>query len=186
MSSTKTRRIVAVVLIAAVLAVLGILYFSMETPAAVETEFDAWEYIDAYDKEVDHDADFGENLAAALCVVRSEVKVYGTWFALLPPVIAIALALLTKEVYSSLFIGIPVSYTHLTFGNRCAQRIPSLPCPLRQLGEPLELVLQLDDRNSGNDDIRKQERAENRQQDPPHGAVYVAQQERKHRENKKQ
>ena len=106
MSSTKTRRIVAVVLIAAVLAVLGILYFSMETPAAVETEFDAWEYIDAYDKEVDHDADFGENLAAALCVVRSEVKVYGTWFALLPPVIAIALALLTKEVYSSLFIGI--------------------------------------------------------------------------------
>ncbi|MBP3704328.1 MAG: Na+/H+ antiporter NhaC family protein, partial [Clostridia bacterium] len=32
--------------------------------------------------------------------------VYGTWFALLPPVIAIALALLTKEVYSSLFIGL--------------------------------------------------------------------------------
>ena len=33
---------------------------------------------------------------------------YGTFWALLPPIIAIALALLTKEVYSSLFIGILV------------------------------------------------------------------------------
>lgn len=31
---------------------------------------------------------------------------YATIWALLPPVIAIALALITKEVYSSLFIGI--------------------------------------------------------------------------------
>ena len=31
---------------------------------------------------------------------------YGTAWALLPPVIAIALALITKEVYSSLFVGI--------------------------------------------------------------------------------
>lgn len=33
---------------------------------------------------------------------------YATIWALLPPVIAIALALITKEVYSSLFIGILV------------------------------------------------------------------------------
>ena len=33
-------------------------------------------------------------------------KVYSTVWALLPPVIAIALALITKEVYSSLFVGI--------------------------------------------------------------------------------
>ena len=33
---------------------------------------------------------------------------YGTFWALLPPIIAIALALITKEVYSSLFIGIVV------------------------------------------------------------------------------
>ena len=32
--------------------------------------------------------------------------VYATIWALVPPVIAIALALITKEVYSSLFIGI--------------------------------------------------------------------------------
>ena len=33
-------------------------------------------------------------------------KIYATAFALLPPVIAIGLALITKEVYSSLFVGI--------------------------------------------------------------------------------
>ena len=35
-------------------------------------------------------------------------KFYGTFLALLPPIIAIVLALITKEVYSSLFIGIVV------------------------------------------------------------------------------
>ena len=35
-----------------------------------------------------------------------ETEVRGSWWALLPPVIAIGLALITKEVYSSLFIGI--------------------------------------------------------------------------------
>ena len=38
--------------------------------------------------------------------IPSPSHFYNTAFALLPPVIAIALALLTKEVYSSLFIGI--------------------------------------------------------------------------------
>lgn len=33
-------------------------------------------------------------------------KVYSTFAALLPPVLAIVLALITKEVYSSLFAGI--------------------------------------------------------------------------------
>ncbi len=33
---------------------------------------------------------------------------YATFWALIPPVVAIALALITKEVYSSLFIGILV------------------------------------------------------------------------------
>ena len=47
-------------------------------------------------------------------------KMYATFWALVPPIVAIALALITKEVYSSLFIGIlvgavfSVSYTHLT------------------------------------------------------------------------
>ena len=33
---------------------------------------------------------------------------YATFWSLVPPVVAIALALITKEVYSSLFIGILV------------------------------------------------------------------------------
>ena len=33
-------------------------------------------------------------------------QIYGTWMALIPPIIAIGLALITKEVYSSLFVGI--------------------------------------------------------------------------------
>ena len=33
-------------------------------------------------------------------------EVYATYWALVPPVIAIGLALITKEVYSSLFVGI--------------------------------------------------------------------------------
>ena len=35
-------------------------------------------------------------------------QLYGTFWALVPPIIAIGLALITKEVYSSLFIGILV------------------------------------------------------------------------------
>jgi Na+/H+ antiporter NhaC len=53
-------------------------------------------------------------------------NVYGTFWALFPPIIAIALALITKEVYSSLFIGVvsgallyanfkPLSSYHIMF-----------------------------------------------------------------------
>ena len=45
-------------------------------------------------------------------------KAYGTLWSLLPPLIAIALALITKEVYSSLFLGILVGgllYSNFTF-----------------------------------------------------------------------
>ena len=51
-------------------------------------------------------------------VVPAASNFYSTAFALLPPVIAIALALITKEVYSSLFIGILVGgllYSNFSF-----------------------------------------------------------------------
>ena len=44
---------------------------------------------------------------------------YATFWALLPPVVAIGLALITKEVYSSLLIGIAagaVLYSNFSFG----------------------------------------------------------------------
>ena len=47
-------------------------------------------------------------LALAIGVTASGVEVSGTFWALVPPVIAIGLALITKEVYSSLFLGITV------------------------------------------------------------------------------
>ncbi len=45
-----------------------------------------------------------DNAACETC--GGEGAVRGTWWALLPPIIAIALALITKEVYSSLAIGL--------------------------------------------------------------------------------
>ena len=59
------------------------------------------------------DAECGDCGGANICAscegtgyVESPSPFYNTFWALLPPVIAIALALLTKEVYSSLFLGI--------------------------------------------------------------------------------
>ena len=45
-------------------------------------------------------------------------KMYATFWALVPPIVAIVLALITKEVYSSLFIGILVGalfYSNFSF-----------------------------------------------------------------------
>ncbi|MDY3282028.1 Na+/H+ antiporter NhaC family protein [Dysosmobacter sp.] len=50
--------------------------------------------------------------------VLAESRFYNTFWALLPPIIAIALALITKEVYSSLFVGILVGgllYSNFSF-----------------------------------------------------------------------
>ena len=57
-------------------------------------------------------ADCGGTFQCAACsgtgYVESPSHFYNSFWALLPPIIAIALALITKEVYSSLFIGILV------------------------------------------------------------------------------
>ena len=45
---------------------------------------------------------------------------YGTWAALIPPVVAIVLALITKEVYSSLFVGIVIGALLFAGGNPIA------------------------------------------------------------------
>ena len=70
-------------------------------------------------------------LLGALAVMYKDVETgfVGTCWSLLPPVVAIALALISKEVYSSLFIGILVGgffYANLrncrinfTVGRRC-------------------------------------------------------------------
>ena len=67
-------------------------------------------------------ADCGGANVCAACggtgYVESPSRFYNSFWALLPPIIAIALALITKEVYSSLFIGILVGgllYSNFSF-----------------------------------------------------------------------
>ena len=64
------------------------------------------DYVDNYADNLTYDTNFEENIKVALGSVREEHKSYATVWALLPPLVAIVLALITKEVYSSLFIGI--------------------------------------------------------------------------------
>ena len=47
-------------------------------------------------------------LVMAVAVAFSGVETVATFWALVPPIVAIGLALITKEVYSSLFVGITV------------------------------------------------------------------------------
>ena len=70
-------------------------------------DFDsAKEYIDSYADNVQADGEFVSHEEAALKTIRTQNRFFGTWWAILPPLIAIFLALITKEVYSSLFVGI--------------------------------------------------------------------------------
>ncbi|MBO4938473.1 MAG: Na+/H+ antiporter NhaC family protein [Oscillospiraceae bacterium] len=66
----------------------------------------ALEYLDGYSDNVGVDENFEENINASISTMRESIGSYATILSLLPPIIAIALALITKEVYSSLFIGI--------------------------------------------------------------------------------
>ena len=66
----------------------------------------AKEYVDSYADNLTNDSNFETNIQTAIAKVRESIKTYATFWALVPPIIAIVLALITKEVYSSLFIGI--------------------------------------------------------------------------------
>ena len=65
-------------------------------------------YVDAYADNLTNDPGFKAHIETALAKVRESIGSYATFAALLAPVIAIVLALITKEVYSSLIIGIVV------------------------------------------------------------------------------
>ena len=74
-------------------------------------------YVDDYAGNLENDPEFKSHITAAIAKVRESVKAYATFLALLPPIIAIALALITKEVYSSLVIGIIVGGVIYAGGN---------------------------------------------------------------------
>ena len=90
----NTMRILTLLLTVAVL--LGAM--TMTAFAAEMSEEDAFGYLDSYADNVGVDENFDENINAALTVARGSVSSYATILSLLPPIIAIALALLTKEV----------------------------------------------------------------------------------------
>ena len=77
--------------------------------------------MDCYGLDPECESCGGENVCAACGgtgYVESPSHFYNTFWALVPPIIAIALALITKEVYSSLFIGIlagGLQYSNFSF-----------------------------------------------------------------------
>ena len=99
----RTMRTLSLLLLAAILLgtmTIGVCASEYTDPASAQ------DFLDNYDSNVASDPNFDENIATALATVREEVSGYATILSLLPPVIAIALALITKEVYVSLFVGI--------------------------------------------------------------------------------
>ena len=98
----KTVRMLSLLLMLAML--LGAL--SLTVGAAELSEEDAFAYLDSYADNVGTDPDFDANIDAAIEVAQGSIGSYATILSLLPPIIAIVLALITKEVYSSLFVGI--------------------------------------------------------------------------------
>ncbi len=64
------------------------------------------DYIDSYADMINGDPSFKDHIDMALAKVREDIPSYASFWSLLPALIAIVLALITKEVYSSLFIGI--------------------------------------------------------------------------------
>ena len=99
----RTMRTLSLLLLAAILLgamTIGVCASEYTDPASAQ------DFLDNYDSNVASDPNFDENIATALATVREEVGGYATILSLLPPVIAIALALITKEVYVSLFVGI--------------------------------------------------------------------------------
>ncbi len=88
---SKTRKILLAVV---ALAIVGLLAFAFVSDGALATA----PCVDC------GGAGLIEEAACETC--GGEGNVRASWWALVPPVIAIGLALITKEVYSSLFIGI--------------------------------------------------------------------------------
>ena len=100
-------RILLVMLAAMLLLSLAVSVSAEGTEAPDFTDHDAaLGYLDSYDENVGTDPGFAENVVTALDTVRQTIRQYATFWSLLPPIIAIVLALITKQVYASLFVGI--------------------------------------------------------------------------------
>ena len=77
----------------------------------------AAEYVDGYADNISADPNFDTHIKSAIAKVRESIGTYATALSLLPAVIAILLALITKEVYSSLIVGIIIGGVLYAGGN---------------------------------------------------------------------
>ena len=100
------RRLSRTLMLLIMVAALMCSFVICVNAAGFESADEAAGYLDSYADNVAGDPDFATNVQDALGIVREDIGIYATFVSLLPPMIAIVLALITKEVYSSLFIGI--------------------------------------------------------------------------------
>lgn len=77
----------------------------------------AHDYVDNYSDNLQYDNGFKAHIKEAISIVRKSISEYATFWALVPPLLAILLALITKEVYSSLFLGILAGGIIFSFGS---------------------------------------------------------------------
>lgn len=133
MKNQRKRRFIAVLIMCIFMFTIGTICSAVSDVAAApetasvvtvgETEYDladgdsALDYVNSYADNLEADPDFETNVDTAINKVRETIPQYATFWALLAPIIAIVLALITKEVYSSLVIGIIVGGVIYAGGN---------------------------------------------------------------------
>ncbi len=122
------RRLLTVVLVIAMIFSLAVPAFAANETFSIgegedAAEYDlsdgdsALEYAGNYADNLSADADFNAHISSAIAKIRESIGSYATFLSLLPAIIAIVLALITKEVYSSLVIGIIVGGAIYAGGN---------------------------------------------------------------------
>ena len=133
---TKFKRLFAVAVISLIACLMCCVTVSAEGAESVKapetfsveidgeaTEYDltdsesAGAYVDSYADNLTNDEGFEEHIDSALATVRNSISNYATFWSLIPPLLAIVLALITKEVYSSLFLGILAGGIIYSFGS---------------------------------------------------------------------
>lgn len=133
MKNQRKRRFIAVLVMCIFMFTIGTVCSAVSVDAAApetasvvtvgETQYDladgdsALEYVNSYADNLESDPEFETNVDTAINKVRETIPQYATFWALLAPIIAIVLALITKEVYSSLVIGIIVGGVIYAGGN---------------------------------------------------------------------
>ena len=133
MKNQRKRRFIAVLIMCIFMFTIGTVCSAVSVDAAApetasvvtvgETQYDladgdsALEYVNSYADNLESDPEFETNVDTAINKVRETIPQYATFWALLAPIIAIVLALITKEVYSSLVIGIIVGGVIYAGGN---------------------------------------------------------------------